>query len=33
MSENDIKYLKCNKFDFDINNSHNPLLLYRENEK
>ena len=29
MSENDIKYLKCNKFDFDINNSHNPLLLYQ----
>ena len=29
MSENDIKYLKQNKFDFDINNSHNPLLLYQ----
>ena len=29
MSENDIKYMKSNKFDFDINNMHNPLLLYQ----
>ena len=29
MSEKDIKYLKSNKFGFDINNSHNPLLLYQ----
>ena len=29
MSENDIKYIKNNKLDFDINNSHNPLLLYQ----
>ena len=27
MSEKDIKYAKNNKFDFDINNMHNPLLL------
>ena len=29
MSENDIKYIKNNKFGFDINNCHNPLLLYQ----
>ena len=28
-SEKDMKYLKTNKFSFDINNSHNPLLLYQ----
>ena len=29
MSEKDIKYIRNNKFGFDINNSHNPLLLYQ----
>ena len=29
MSERGIKYIKNNKFGFDINNSHNPLLLYQ----
>ena len=29
LSEKDINYLKSNKFNFDVNNSHNPLLLYQ----
>ncbi len=29
LSEKDIKYEKTNKLCFDINNSHNPLLLYQ----
>ena len=29
LSEKDLKYLKSNKFNFDINNSRNPLLLYQ----
>ena len=29
LSEKDIKYLKSNKFDYDVNNSNNPLLLYQ----
>ena len=29
LSEKDFKYLKSNKFNFDVNNSHNPLLLYQ----
>ena len=29
LSEKDINYLKSNKIDFDVNNSHNPLLLYQ----
>ena len=29
LSEKDMKYLKSNKFNFDVNNSHNPLLLYQ----
>ena len=29
LSEKDMKYLKSNKINFDINNSHNPLLLYQ----
>ena len=29
LSEKDMKYMKSNKFDYDVNNSHNPLLLYQ----
>ena len=29
LSEKDINYLKSNRFNFDVNNSHNPLLLYQ----
>jgi hypothetical protein len=29
LSEQDIKYEKTNKLGFDLNNSHNPLLLYQ----
>ena len=29
LSEKDMKYLKSNKIDYDVNNSHNPLLLYQ----
>ena len=29
LSEKDIKYEKTNKLCFDVNNSHNPLLLYQ----
>ena len=29
LSEKDIKYLKTNKLNFDVNNCHNPLLLYQ----
>ncbi len=28
-SENELKYIKTNKTNFDVNNSHNPLLLYQ----
>ena len=29
LSEKDNNYIKANKFNFDVNNSHNPLLLYQ----
>lgn len=29
LSEKDLKYLKSDKSNFDVNNSHNPLLLYQ----
>ena len=28
-NENELKYIKTNKINFDVNNSHNPLLLYQ----